>query len=92
MTSLDVHSFAHDLHADRCTGTVRRIIATLIALLDFAVDHRWIETNPARTQLTLGHDPHGHPRHPILDPAELLAVWADQSRFSPWADVTLFSA
>lgn len=90
MTSRDVHSFAHDLHADRCTGTVRRIIATLIALLDFAVDHRWIEANPARIQLTLGHDPHGHPRHPILAPAELLAVCAVQRRFSPWADVTLF--
>jgi integrase len=90
ITNSDVQSFAHDLLADRCTGTVRRIIATLIALLDFAVDHRWIEANPARIQLTLGHDPHGHARHPILAPAELLAVWEVQRRFSLWADVTLF--
>jgi integrase len=68
---------------------VRRIIATLIALLDFAVDHRWIEANPARTHLTLGRDPHGHRPHVALDPAELLAVWADQRRLSPIADVTL---
>jgi hypothetical protein len=88
--SQDVQSFAHNLHADHCTGTVRRIIATLIALLDFAVDHRWIEANPARIQLTLGHDPCGHPPHVTLKPAELLAVWADQRRLSPIADVTLF--
>ena len=90
ITSLDVQSFAHDLHADHTAGTVRRIIATLIAMLDFAVDHRWIEANPARIPLTLGHDPHGHPRHAILEPAELLAVWAVQRRLSPLADVTLF--
>ncbi len=36
ITSLDVQSFAHDLHARRCTGTVRRIMATQIALLAFA--------------------------------------------------------
>lgn len=52
IASLDVQSFAHDLHADHTASTVRRIIATLIALLDFAVDHRWIETNPVRIQLT----------------------------------------
>lgn len=90
ITSLDVESFAHDLHADHTASTVRRIIATLIALLDFAVDHRWIEANPARIPLALGHNPHGHRRHPILEPAELLAVWARQRRFSPLADVTLF--
>jgi len=53
------------------------------------VDHRWIEANPARIPLALGRDPHGHPPHLILDPAELLAVWAVQRRFSPLADVTL---
>jgi integrase len=90
ITSRDIQSFAHDLHAGHAAGTVRRIIATLIALLDFAVDHRWIETNPARIPLPLGHDPQGHPPHPILDPAELLAVWAVQRRFSPLADVTVF--
>jgi len=90
ITSRDVQSFAHDLHADHTAGTVRRIIATLIAMLDFAVAHRWIEGNPARIPLTLGHDPHGHPRHRTLEPAELLAVWAVQRRFSPLADVTLF--
>ncbi|HYO19778.1 MAG TPA: tyrosine-type recombinase/integrase [Dermatophilaceae bacterium] len=90
ITGRDVQSFAEDLHADHCAGTVRRIIATLIALLDFAVDHHWIEANAARIQLTLGHDPHGHPPHVTLKPAELLAVWADQRRLSPIADVTLF--
>jgi integrase len=88
--SQDVQSFAHNVYADHCTGIVRRIIATLIALLDFAVDHHLIETNPARIQLTLGHDPHGHPPHLTLKPAELVAVWADQRRLSPIADVTLF--
>lgn len=90
ITSIDVQTFAHDLHAGHAAGTVRRIIATLIALLDFAVDHRWIEANPARIPLALGRDPHGHPPHPILDPAELLAVWAVQRRRSALADVTLF--
>ncbi|MDP1877218.1 MAG: tyrosine-type recombinase/integrase [Actinomycetota bacterium] len=90
ITSLDVQSFAQDLHAGHAAGTVRRIIATLIALLDFAVDRRWIETNPARIPLTLGRDRRGHTRHRILEPAELLAVWAVQRRRSPLADVTLF--
>jgi integrase len=81
---------AHDLHADHAAGTVRRIIATLIALLDFAKDLRWIEANPARVPPPLGRDPHGLPPHAILDPAELLAVWAVQRRYSPLADVTLF--
>ena len=90
VTGLDVQSFAHDLHAGHTAGTVRRVVATLIALLDLAVDHRWIEANPARIPLTLGHDRHGHPPHAILEPAELLAVWAVQRRFSPLADVTVF--
>jgi len=90
ITGRDVQSFAEDLHAGHCVGTVRRIIATLIALLDFAVDQCWIEGNPARVPLTLGHDPHGHRPHAILNPPELLAVWAVQRRRSPLADVTLF--
>jgi integrase len=90
ITSNDVQSFAHDLHTDHTAGTVRRVVATLIALLDFAVEQRWIEANPARIKLALGHDPHGHPPHVTLKPAELLAVWADQRRLSPIADVTLF--
>ncbi len=90
ITSLDVESFAHDLHADHAASTVRRIIATLIALLDFAVDHRWIEANPARIPLALDPDPQRHPRHVTLGPVELLAVWADQRRRSTLADVTLF--
>lgn len=88
ITSDAVRTFADELHADHSAGTVRRVIATLIALLDFAVEHRWIETNPARVPLTLGHDP--HPSHVTLEPAELVAVWADQRRHSPLADVTLF--
>jgi integrase len=90
VTGHDVQSFAADLHAGHCAGTVRRIIASLIALLDFAVEYRWIEANPARIKLALGHDPHGHPPLETLDPAELLAVWAVQRRRSPLADVTLF--
>ncbi|MDO8391292.1 MAG: tyrosine-type recombinase/integrase [Actinomycetota bacterium] len=90
ITSRDVHSFAHDVHAGHAAGTVRRIIATLVAMLDFTVDHRWIEANPARIPLTLGHDPQRHPRHVTLEPAELLAVWAVQRRFSPLASVTVF--
>ena len=90
ITSNDVQSFAHDLHTDHTAGTVRRVVATLIALLDFAVEQRWIEANPARIKLAMGHDPHGHPPHVTLKPAELLAVWADQRRLSPIADVTLF--
>jgi integrase len=90
ITGHDVQSFAQDLHAGHCAGTVRRIIATLIALLDFAVDHHYIEANPARVRLTLGRDPRGLAPHVTLDPAELLAVWAVQRRSSPLADVTLF--
>ena len=88
ITSRDIQSFAIELHGGHATGTVRRVIATLISLLDFAVEHRWIEANPARIPLTLGHDP--HPSHVTLDPAELVAVRAEQSRLSPLADVTLF--
>lgn len=88
ITSDDVRTFAGELHAGHSAGTVRRVMATLIALLDFAVEHRCIEANPARIPLTLGHDP--HPSHVTLDPAELVAVWADQLRHSPLADVTLF--
>ena len=88
VTSDGVLSFTHELHADHSAGTVRRVIATLIALLDFAVEHRLIETNPARIPLTLGHDP--HPSRVTLGPAELVAVWVDQRRHSSLADVTLF--
>jgi integrase len=90
VTGHDVKSFAEDLHADHTAGTVRRVVATLIALLDFAVDHHYIEANRARIKLALGHDPRGLPPHVTLDPPELLAVWAVQRRRSPLADVTLF--
>ena len=85
-----MQALAHDLHEDHAAGTVRRISATLIALLDFAVEQRWIEANPARIKLALGHDQHRHPPRVTLDPAELLALWADQRRLSPLAEVTLF--
>ncbi len=88
ITGDEVRSFAIELRADHCTGTVRRVIATLIALLDFAVAHRWIEANPARIPLALGHD--AHPSHVTLEPAELVAVWAEQRHHSRLADVTLF--
>ena len=88
ITSDAVRTFAQELRSDHCAGTVRRVIATLIALLDFAVDHHWIEVNPARTALTLGNDP--RPSRVTLSPAELVAVWAEQRRLSPLADVTLF--
>lgn len=88
ITSDDVRTFADELHAGHSAGTVRRVIATLIALLDFAVEHRWIEASPARIPLVLSHDP--HPAHVTLSPTELLAVWADQRCHSPLADVTLF--
>ena len=90
ITSDDVRAFVHDLHAGRSAGTVRRVVATLIALLDFAVEGHWIETNPARFPLVLGHDP--QPSHVTLTPAELLAVSARQRQYSPLADVTLFLA
>ena len=90
ISSRDVQAFARDLHADHAAGTVRRVIASLIALLDFAVEERWIEANPARIPLALGRDPHGLARHVTLDPAELLAVWAVQRQRSPLADVTMF--
>ena len=38
----------------------------------------------------MGHDRRGQTRHVVLEPPELLAVWADQRQFSPLADVTLF--
>jgi integrase len=88
ITSDQVRTFAEELHAEHAAGTVRRVIATLIALLDFAVQHRLIEADPARIPLTRGHRP--HPSHVTLDPTELVAVWADQRRLSPLADVTLF--
>lgn len=88
ITSDAVRTFAQELHTDHSAGTVRRVIATLIVLLDFAVEHHRIEVNPARIPLTLGHDP--HPSRVTLRPAELVAVWAEQSRLSPLADVTLF--
>lgn len=88
ITSDDVRTLAGELHADHSAGTVRRVTATLIALLDFAVEHRCIEANPARIPLALGHDP--RPSHVTLNPSQLLAVWAEQHRHSPLADVTHF--
>ena len=88
ISAVDIQAFAAELHRDRAAATVRRVLATLVALLDFAVEYRWIEANPARIHLALGRDP--HPRHVTLGPAELLAVWTHQRRLSPLADVTLF--
>ena len=87
ITSDQVRTFAEELQAGLSAGTVRRVIASLIAVLDFAVEHRWIEANPARIPLALGHDP--HVSHVTLSPAELVAVWAKQRLHSPLADVTL---
>jgi hypothetical protein len=90
ISAVDIQAFAAELHRDRAAATVRRVLTTLVALFDFAVDQRWIEANAARVPLTLGHDPHGHRPHAILNPPELLAVSTHQRRLSPLADVTLF--
>ena len=87
ITGHDVQSFASDLHADHCAGTVRRTIATLIALLDYAADHHYIQVNPARLRLALHADPSR--RHVTLEPADLVALWRLQRKHSGLADVTL---
>lgn len=90
ITTLAVHDFAADLRATHALGTVQRVIASLIALMEFAVDHHYIEINPARIRLNLQRD--ARPHYVTLDPGELMAVWAVQRRDSPYADVTLFLA
>lgn len=88
ITSADVQMFAASLRKHRTRATVTRVVATLAALLEFAATHRYIETNPARTRLSLRHDP---PRHSVtLDPGALVKVWQRQLAYSPLADVTLF--
>ncbi len=90
ITTLAVHDFAADLRATHSLGTVQRVIASLIALLEFALDHHYIETNPARIRLHL--HPDTRPHYVTLDPSELMTVWAMQRKDSPYADVTLFLA
>ena len=90
ITTLAVHDFAADLRAAHTLGTVQRVIASLIALMEFAVDHHYIETNPARIRLNLHPDTRRH--YVTLDPRELMAVWAMQRKDSRYADVTLFLA
>jgi integrase len=90
ITTLAVHDFAADLRATHSLGTVQRVIASLIALMEFAVDHHYIETNPARIRLNLQRDT--RPHYVTLDPSELMAVWAMQRKDSRYADVTLFLA
>lgn len=90
ITTLAVHDFAADLRATHSLGTVQRVIASLIALMEFALDHHYIEINPARIRLNLQRD--ARPLYVTLDPGELMAVWALQRRNSPYADVTLFLA
>ena len=90
ITTLAVHDFAADLRAAHTLGTVQRVIASLIALMEFALDHHYIETNPARIRLHL--HPDTRPHYVTLDPIELMAVWALQRKDSRYADVTLFLA
>jgi integrase len=90
ITTVAVHDFAADLRATHTLGTVQRVIASLIALLEFALDHHSIETNPARIRLNLQRD--ASPHYVTLDPSELMAVWALQRTNSRYADVTLFLA
>jgi integrase len=90
ITTLAVHDFAADLRATHTLGTVQRVIASLIALMEFALDHHYIETNPARIRLHLQRD--ARPHYVTLDPSELMAVWALQRKDSPYGDVTLFLA
>ena len=80
ITTMDVHAFAVELRAGHCVATVRRVIASLIALLEFAIDHRYVEANPARIHLNLVRDP--RPHHVTLEPAELIRVWAKQANHS----------
>jgi integrase len=59
----------------------------MAALLAFAVDHHYIEVNPAHVRLALRPDP---PRkHVALEPGHLVAVWRLQRKNSGLADVTL---
>jgi integrase len=88
ITTLDVHAFAVELRAGHCVATVRRVIASLIAPLEFAIDHHYLEANPARIHLNLVRDP--RPHHVTLEPVELVRVWVKQANHSPLADVTLF--
>jgi integrase len=90
ITTLAVHDFAADLRATHSLGTFQRVIASLIALMEFALDHHYIETNPARIRLNLQRDT--RPQYVTLDPRELMAVWALQRKDSRYADVTLFLA
>jgi integrase len=90
ITTPDVHDFAADLRATHTLGTVQRVIASLIALLEFTLDHHHIETNPARIRLHL--HPDTRPHYVTLDPSELMAVWSLQRKDSRYADVTLFLA
>ncbi|MDO8308969.1 MAG: tyrosine-type recombinase/integrase [Actinomycetota bacterium] len=64
------------------------MVASLAALLAFAVDHHYLEVNPARVQLALRRGPPR--RHVTLAPADLIAVWRRQRNHSRLADVTLF--
>ena len=89
ITTVDVHGFAVELRRDRTAATVHRVIASLAALLAFAVDHyHYLEDNPARVRLALRRDPPR--RHVTLEPADLIAVWRRQRNHSRLADVTLF--
>ena len=88
ITSVDVHEFAVELRACRSAATVRRVVASLTALLAFALDHHYLEANPARVRLALRHDP--PQRHVTLEPADLVAVWRRQRNHCDLADVTLF--
>jgi hypothetical protein len=48
VTTLAVHDFATDLRATHSAATVQRVIASLIALMEFALDHHYIEADADR--------------------------------------------
>lgn len=90
INTLAVQDFAADLRTTHALGTVQRVIASLIALMEFALDHHYIEINPARIRLNLHRD--AHPHYVTLDPGELMAAWALQRKDSRHADMALFLA
>lgn len=77
---------AADLRTAHAPGTVQRVIAFLIALMEFVLDHPYIETNPARIRLNLQRD--ARLRYVTSDPSELMAVWAEFTALRPRDIVT----
>lgn len=87
ISSLDVKSFIASLANERRPATVRRILATLSALLEFGQSCGYLSTNPASDMTVASGTAHSVTAFTNI---ELSDAHSRQILISPLADLTLF--